>query len=175
MTSTEGTLETLDDGRRRMRFERHLRHPIERVWRAITDPDEIEAWLARAEVELQPSGRIHLEWLNTDEQGQRYEGAEMTGTITRLEPPNLIEYDSDVHGRLTWELRAAGDETDLTFTCVVDVPGDEAIENLSGWHVHLDFLEGWLDDDTRIDWPNWPRQQWNAINERYEASMRPIS
>jgi uncharacterized protein YndB with AHSA1/START domain len=175
MTIHDGTLETLDDGRRRMRFERRLRHPVDRVWRAITDPGEIEAWLARAEVDLKPEGRIHFEWLNTDENGKRYEGAEMTGTITRLEPPNLIEYDSDEHGRLTWELEPVAGETVLTFTCVVDVPDEEAFDNLSGWHVHLDFFEGWLDDDTRIDWPNWPREQWRVIRDHYDASMRPIS
>jgi uncharacterized protein YndB with AHSA1/START domain len=175
MTTTDGTHETLDGGRHRLRFERHLRHPIDRVWRAISDPDEIEAWLARAEVDLRPDGRIHLEWLNTDEEGKRYEGAQMTGTITRLEPPRLLEYDSDVHGRLTWELEDAGGETDLTFTCVVELPDDQVLDNLSGWHIHLDFLEGWLDDGTRIDWPNWPRERWVAVRERYDASMRPIS
>jgi uncharacterized protein YndB with AHSA1/START domain len=176
MTITnDGTLETLGDGRRRMRFERRVRHPIDRVWRAITQPDEIEAWLARAEIDLRPDGRIYLEWLNTDEHGQRYEGAELTGTITRLEPPRLIEYSSDAHGLLTWELSEAGDETDLVFTCVVELPDDQALDNLSGWHVHLDFLEGWLDRGTRIDWQNWPREQWAAIHEAYEASMRPIS
>jgi uncharacterized protein YndB with AHSA1/START domain len=174
MTS-DGTLETLDDGRRRVRFERRLRHPIDRVWRAISDPGEIEAWLARAEVDLRPEGRIHLEWLNTDEQGQRYEGGDMTATITRLEPPTLLEYEGPGHGRLTWELRAAGDETDLTFTCVVELTEEQARDNRSGWHVHLDFLADWLDDDTRVDWPHWPRERWQAIHNRYDASMRPIS
>jgi uncharacterized protein YndB with AHSA1/START domain len=175
MTSQDGTLETLGDGRRQIRFERRLRHPINRVWRAITDPGEIEAWLARAEVDLRPEGRIHLEWLNTDEHGKRYEGAELTATILRLEPPRLIEYEGEGHGRLTWELSEAGDETDLTFTCVVELSEDQARDNVSGWHIHLDFLEDWLDDDTRIDWPNWPRERWVVIRDNYEASMRPIS
>ena len=175
MTSHDGTFETLDDGRRRIRFERHLRHPIERVWRALTDPREIEAWLARAEVDLRPEGRVHLEWLNTDEHGKRYEGAELTAAITRLEPPRLIEYEGEGHGRLTWELEPVAGETVLTFTCVVELTDEQTRENRSGWHIHLDFLEDWLDDDTRVDWPRWPRERWQAINDRYEASMRPIS
>jgi uncharacterized protein YndB with AHSA1/START domain len=175
MTSQDGTIETLDGNRRRIRFQRHLRHPVDRVWRAITDPHEIEAWLARAEVDLRPSGRVALEWLNTDENGQRYEGAAMTGTITRLEPPRLIEYDSDVHGKLTWELEPVGGETTLTFTCVIELDDQQAQENRSGWHIHLDFLADFLDDGTRVDWPNWPRERWDAIHQRYEASMRPIS
>ena len=73
--SQDGTHETLDDGRHRLRFERHLRHPIDRVWRALTEPDEIEAWLARADVDLRSrAAAIHLEWLNTDENGEALRG-----------------------------------------------------------------------------------------------------
>jgi len=175
MTSPLGTHEILDDGRHRLRYERSLKHPIERVWRAISDPQEIEAWLARAEVDLRPDGRIHLEWLNTDENGQRYEGAEMTATIRRLDPPHLLEYEGHGHGLLTWELRERGDETDLTLTCIVELPEDQLPDNRSGWHIHIDFLEDFLDEGTRVDWPNWPRDRWAAVHERYEASMRPIS
>jgi uncharacterized protein YndB with AHSA1/START domain len=171
----DGTIETLEGDTRRIRFERHLRHPIDRVWRAITDPHEIEAWLARAEVDLRPDGRIHLEWLNTDEQGNRYEGADMTATITRLEPPRLLEFEGPGHGRLTWELEPVAGETVLRFTCVVDLTDDQARDNRSGWHVHLDFLEDWLDDEERVEWPNWPRERWQAIYDAYEASIRPIS
>ena len=35
MTRLDGTHDTLDDGRHRLRFERHLRHPVERVFRAL--------------------------------------------------------------------------------------------------------------------------------------------
>jgi uncharacterized protein YndB with AHSA1/START domain len=172
----DGTLETLDDGiTRRIRFERHLKHPIDRVWRAITDPGEIEAWLARAEVDLRRDGRVHLEWLNTDENGKRYEGAELTATITRLDPPRLLEYEGPGHGRLTWELSEAGDATDLTFTVLVELTDEQARDNRSGWHIHLDFFEDWLDDETRVDWPRWPRERWQAIHDNYEASIRPIS
>lgn len=51
MTSTEGTLVTID-GRPALRFERHYRHPIERVWRAVTDPSEVGRWF--------PSEVLHL-------------------------------------------------------------------------------------------------------------------
>jgi uncharacterized protein YndB with AHSA1/START domain len=32
------------DGRHVLRFERLLEHPLERVWRALTDPGELGAW-----------------------------------------------------------------------------------------------------------------------------------
>src|ERR1700737_5024670 len=39
-----GTLEQTDDGPSRLRFVRILPHPPERVWRAITEPDELIHW-----------------------------------------------------------------------------------------------------------------------------------
>jgi hypothetical protein len=40
---TDGTLETID-GRPALRFDRTLAHSVERVWRAITDPTELQRW-----------------------------------------------------------------------------------------------------------------------------------
>ena len=37
---------------------------------------------------------------------------------------------------------------------------------LAGWHIHLDFLEEALDGH-RVDWPNWPKDRWDAHHERY--------
>ena len=170
---TDGTIETRPDGTHVLRYERRLRHPIDRVWAAITDPAEIEAWLARARVDLAEGGRVRLEWLNTDDDGNT---AVADGRITRLEPPRLLEYDTDIHGVLRWELDPeADDATRLTLTVAARLPDEYVTKVRSGWHVHLDFLEDWLDDATRVDWPRWPRDRWAAINERYEASMRPIS
>jgi uncharacterized protein YndB with AHSA1/START domain len=172
MTTQDGTIQTHDDGTRVLRYERRLKHPIDRVWAAITEPDQIEAWLARAQVDLREGGSVSLEWLNTDENGERYDNSLATGTVTRLDPPRLVEYDTDVHGRLTWELRPEGDQTHLTFTAVIaEMPDDVAPKSLAGWHTHLDFLEEALDDGVRIDWPNWPRERWAAHNERYEAKL----
>jgi hypothetical protein len=59
----DGTFEKRDD-RYVLRFERRLRHPIERVWAALTEPGELVGWLAEAEIELVEGGRVHLRWLN---------------------------------------------------------------------------------------------------------------
>jgi uncharacterized protein YndB with AHSA1/START domain len=160
----------LDDGRHEVRFERHLNHPIDRVWAAITEPSEIEAWLARAELEPRPGGRVRLEWLNTGD-----EEIVARGTVAAIDPPRLLELDTDAHGSLRWELAPAGDATHLTFTATLDMPDEHVTENVAGWHVHLDFFDDWLDDGTRVDWPHWPRERWDAIHERYATSMRPIS
>jgi uncharacterized protein YndB with AHSA1/START domain len=154
----------------RLVFERRVNHPAERVWAALTEPDQIEAWLARAELEPHAGGRVQLRWLNTGD-----EEVIARGTVTAFDPPRLLELDTDVQGRLRWELRPDGDRTDLTFTVVLEMPDEHVTKNQAGWHVHHDFLDDWLDEGVRVDWPNWPRERWDAIHERYEASMRPIS
>ena len=43
---TGGILETID-GRPALRFDRTLAHSVERVWRAITDPQRARALVSR--------------------------------------------------------------------------------------------------------------------------------
>lgn len=56
----DGVLETRDDGKHVVRFERHLAHPIERVWAALTEPDELVGWWGEAEVELVEGGQFTI-------------------------------------------------------------------------------------------------------------------
>jgi uncharacterized protein YndB with AHSA1/START domain len=161
-----GTIETLADGRYVLRYERRLRHPIDKVWEALTDPRQMEEWWARAEVELVEGGQARLEWLNSD--------AVADGRISRLDPPRTIEFDTELHGRLLWELAPDEEGTQLTLTVTAAVPDDHLASTLAGWHVHIDFLEDAL-DGRPVDWPNWPMDRWQAHFDHYEASMRPIS
>src|SRR6478735_12661934 len=103
-------------------YERWFPHPVERVWSALTDDDELAGWLAAARLDLTVGGEVMLHWLNTDGGGEgNTEGNEalLHGVITALEPPTLIEYETDLHGLMRWELRGdVGDPagTTLTFT-----------------------------------------------------------
>ena len=81
--TADGTVERLDDGRHRISFERRLGHAPERVWAALTDPEQLIAWWGEAEVELRPGGRFDVRWLNVDEDGN---GAEMKSTIDDSSP-----------------------------------------------------------------------------------------
>jgi uncharacterized protein YndB with AHSA1/START domain len=163
----DGTLETRD-GRRVLRYERRLAHPIERVWAALTEPAELRGWLAEADVDLVPGGRVQLRWLNSDDEGDT---AVASGTITALEPPRAFEVDTDIHGVLRWELAPDGGATALTFTVTTSAPDDQVLLALSGWHIHLEHLADAL-DGRPIDWPRWSeehRPRWDDIHERYVA------
>ena len=165
----DGDLETRD-GEHILRFERRFDHPIERVWAALTEPEELVAWLADADVDLVKGGRIELRWLNTDDQGN---SAVLHGTITELEPLRVIEYLGDIHGRLRWELRRDGNGCVLTFTSTLPAPNEWLVSSLAGWDIHLDHLAAALDGRS-VDWPNWWADYfgaWSKKRDRYAAKV----
>ena len=163
--STGGVLEHNTAEHVVLRFERRLAHPIERVWAALTEPRELMTWWGEAEIELVEGGRFTVRWLNTDEHGK---GAVMRATITRLEPPNLLETHGDTHGVLRWDLRPEGDGTVLTFSSTLELPEEYRTRVLAGWHYHLDALAEALEGRS-VDLVHLPNDRWARIHERYAA------
>ena len=76
-TLAEGVLETAGD-KQILRFQRHLAHPIERVWAVLTEPAALLDWWGVAEIDLVEGGQFILRWLNTDDQGN---GVTMQATM----------------------------------------------------------------------------------------------
>jgi uncharacterized protein YndB with AHSA1/START domain len=78
------------------RFERRLRHRPEKVWRALTEADELAGWFpARVEGKREKGACLRF----------RFEGEEpdAEGRITEWEPPRLFAYTmgAEMH---RWEL-----------------------------------------------------------------------
>jgi uncharacterized protein YndB with AHSA1/START domain len=158
-----GTLEHRD-GKQVLRFERHLRHPVDRVWAALTETGQLLNWWGEVETDLTEGGTFVVRWRNTDEDGNTFA---MHGTITRFEPPTLLETSAAEHGVLRWELRPERDGTALTFTSTLSgLPGEMRTRTLAGWHYHLDALDGVL-ADRPIDVVDLPNAHWTAIHDRY--------
>jgi uncharacterized protein YndB with AHSA1/START domain len=163
----DGTLETVG-GRDVLRYERRLGHPIERVWRALTDPDEIVMWLGEAELEPNAGGTVVLRWLNTPEQ------VVARGTVSVFEPPRVLEFDTGTHGVLRWELEPDDDATRLVFSATVPSADRETrLSALAGWHIHLDHLAEALEGRAQ-DWPRWMDEQlprWQEHHDRYAERL----
>jgi uncharacterized protein YndB with AHSA1/START domain len=162
-SGADGTLERAGDGTVTIRFRRHLHRPVERVWKALTDPAELIGWWGDVDLELVEGGHFTIRWLNVDDQGQR---VVMPARITRLEPERLLEMEGDPHGVLRFELSPAGDGTELTFTARTELPEDFASKVCAGWHYHLDALAETLDGGSP-DIVNLPNERWEAIEARY--------
>jgi uncharacterized protein YndB with AHSA1/START domain len=166
-TAADGLLETRDDGKQVLRFERHLAHPVERGWAALTEPEELIAWWGDADVDLVAGGRFTMRWLNTDDKRNR---VEMEATITGLEPPSLLEIDGAPHGELRFELRPDRGGTALTFTSTVDLPEEHRAKVLAGWHYHLDALAEAL-EGRKTELVNLPNERWDRVHEEYLARL----
>jgi uncharacterized protein YndB with AHSA1/START domain len=183
---TDGVVEHHEDGLVTLRFQRRLDHPVDRVWAALTEPDELAGWLAEADLELVEGGSIELRWRNelTRELVEEYDikgfegrdpeqGSVARGRITRLDPPRMIEYDTDAHGVMRWELEVDDGGCLLSFSSTVEIPEEMRTQVLAGWHSHLDWLEDALAGHP-IDWSSWQVDQidhWAAHRERYEAQL----
>jgi uncharacterized protein YndB with AHSA1/START domain len=163
----DGVLEDHDDGTAAVRFTRLLAHPVDRVWAALTEPSQLIQWWGDARFDLTEGGDFTLTWLNTDDQGGR---TVLRATITRLQPPRLLELTGEPHGVLRWELRPDGAGTRLTFSSTLRLPEEYRARVLAGWHFHLDALAGALDgkpaDLAAVS-------GWEPIHDRYVAQLSP--
>jgi Activator of Hsp90 ATPase homolog 1-like protein len=106
-----GTQQTVD-GRPAVRIERRLAHPVERVWRAITEPEELRQWSP---------------------------GGEETGSIREVDPPRLVVYESE-RDTFRFELLPDGDGCRLVFTHVFDDPAIGE-RTAAGWEIYFDRFD----------------------------------
>jgi uncharacterized protein YndB with AHSA1/START domain len=129
-------------------FERHLNAPPERVWRALTDPDELAGWLAPAEIDLRVGGRVVL----------RFEDNEHSGTITELREPEVLAYTWDearTESLVRFKLEPDADGTRLTLRHTFEHEADFSGYG-GGWHQHLELLAGHVaGEPTAWDWDRY--------------------
>ena len=121
----DGTLETID-GRPALRFERRLAHSVERVWRAVSEPAELERWFPAA-----------AEW--TPAAGETFEAAGMTGEVTEVAAPHRLAWTFNGE-RYSFVLAAHEGGCLLVFTHVFD---DRALaaQTAAGWETYFSRLE----------------------------------
>lgn len=143
----DGTTSLDADGRAVLRFDRELRHSVERVWAAVTDPDEMVAWLAyKVEIDPHVGGRLLL-WLGDS----RSSAPVLTGTISVFDAPAVMEAAFDDGSMLRFELRESGLGCVLTFTDTRPVGQRAQNSVLAGWHLRMDQLPDALEDHP-TDW-----------------------
>jgi len=132
-------------------YTRTYPHPIERVWRAITDPAEMSVWFSRITFEPRLGGAYRALW---------EEPSMFQGVITAFEPPRLLRFGgphpgADAHWQ--FELEPVDGGTRMVFVQCIP-PGHEVLARwpldppesapdtpwrpgtLSGWHIAFDNL-----------------------------------
>jgi uncharacterized protein YndB with AHSA1/START domain len=123
-----GTLETVD-GRPALRFERRLAHPVERVWRAVTDPDELARWFVAS-----------VPW--TPAAGETFTAMEQAGEITEVTLPRRIAWTWGGEA-FSFDVAPDGDGCRLVF---VHVFGDRSLgaQHAAGWEAYFARLDAHL-------------------------------
>jgi uncharacterized protein YndB with AHSA1/START domain len=152
-----GTLERRDDGMGVLRYQRHLAHPPEKVWEALTAPAQLAGWFPTTVDGARKPGaplRFRFEKAPVDP---------MTGQMLTFDPPALLEFHwGDDH--LRFELSEESGGTRLDFTVTFPQFGKAARDG-AGWHVCLDNLPLVLDQQGPEP------EEWRAVHPRYVESF----
>jgi uncharacterized protein YndB with AHSA1/START domain len=168
VTRADGTLVN-SGGIALIAFERRLAHPVETVWAALTESDQLAAWLGRGTVEPRAGGEVAIRTGPADRSAfQR----EISGRILAWDPPRVLEHEWIQPGLdisvVRYELEADAGGTILRLTHRRSVtPG--ATGGRAGWHAYLDRLAAHLDG---LPVPAWSDRRAEVQDAYGEASLR---
>ena len=141
------------DARRELTIERTFNAPLETVWRAWTDPAELQKWWGprgvtnpTCEWQAEPGGKIYVVMLAGEALGE-LAGQEwpMDGQFKAVEAPNKLVFTSNaliggrpiLENQVTMTLEQIGGQTKMTLHVQVTKVTPEAEGPLSG------MKEGW--------------------------------
>ena len=143
----------------RLTFTRRLAHPQEKVWRAVTDPDEMTSWFPDRMVGDRRAG-AKLRFVTSGDDG-------FDGELLVFDPPAVMELMWGVD-RLRIELAPDGDGTLLTLTDTFGELGKAARDG-AGWHECLDRLAGTLDGQPPVE----RGRRFAEVHPRYAEALGP--
>jgi uncharacterized protein YndB with AHSA1/START domain len=170
MITMYGAYDTIDD-RPALRFERRLSHPVDVVWRAITETDQLEHWFpSKVEVEDLGEGAtmtFRFEDMPLDAPST------ITGRVTEFDPPRSFAfYWGDDHLRFELEPLEGEAASLLRLTVLLDLR-DKAARDAAGWHVCLDRLDGLLAGDQGPT-DTGANEAWRGLYKEYERRGVPV-
>jgi uncharacterized protein YndB with AHSA1/START domain len=141
-------------------FNRTSKHPPERLWRAITDPREVERWMSYpTKIDLRVGGEYDVDFSRTMDGG-------LDGIIVRIEPERRLAY---VWGLsvLEWVIEPYASGSRYKFIHHGQGPGSVEKEAgiAGGWHLWFDALDEHLDGKP-------PRPEDQALYAELEVAYR---
>jgi uncharacterized protein YndB with AHSA1/START domain len=138
-----GKLETTDSDQPRLRFQRLLAHPQEKVWRAITEPERLAHWFPTT-IDGERAAGARLKFVFPKGQAPPFDGEMIV-----FDPPNAMElrWGPDT---LRLELHPVEAGTLLILLDTLQELG-KAARDAAGWHICLDGLAALLNHEDHPD------------------------
>jgi uncharacterized protein YndB with AHSA1/START domain len=161
--NTEDYGELRRDGPRAvLRFTRRLPHPPQKVWRALTEAEHLDAWFPTT-IEGERAPGAHLRFAHRDHIVDAFEGE-----MLAFEPPSLMELTWG-EDRLRFELRPDPEGSVLTLEHTFDELGKAARDG-AGWHACLDLLAYELGGQV-APWSS--SERWREVRGAYVERLGP--
>ncbi|MBA9026006.1 SRPBCC family protein [Peribacillus huizhouensis] len=141
------------------RFERHVKHSVEKVWAMLTENDKLAAWFSELRIdELRKGGIIKFDM---------QDGTFEKFTITDFKLNSVLEFtwDKDL---VRFELYPEQDGCLLVLIEKIDTITDHTPRDLAGWHVCLDVIQALLDGrkiEREVEWKQWYEKYTVAVKE----------
>ena len=143
--------------------EKDLRHPPEKVWQALTDPEHLKEWAPfEADGNLGTVGATAK--LSTV--GAPASAVAET-TVTQADAPKLLVYKWG-HFDMRWELEASARGTRLTLW--TNIPRTYIAMGAAGWQICFDVLDRLLEGEPigRLTGPEAMKfEGWQRLNAEY--------
>lgn len=148
------------DGRYDVRFERHIKKPVEKVWAALTIAERLADWFAPVEIDLRLGGAYII----------RFEDMDYTvvGKIIELEPLRRLAHTwpdpatpTSEEDFVRYDLEPDGDGCRLNFL-QTGLP-HMYLGAVPGWHTFFEALPGAIEG---VRTP-WSMERETAMGERY--------
>ncbi|MDQ1486594.1 MAG: hypothetical protein QOJ62_2287 [Actinomycetota bacterium] len=152
-------------GRPAVRFQRAYPRPAERVWTAITEPDELAHWFP-SNVTIEPRAGGTVEFSGDPNMPAT------TGRVLIFEPPHRLAF-SWGGDELHFQIEPTGDDScELTLINVLEAR-DAAARNAAGWSVCLAELDKHLGGISTDGPHSASAEPWPRYYEAYLAAGVP--
>ena len=145
-----------------VKFERVFHHPIEKVWRAVTDTKILKIWFTDIEMDFKVGGKMTI-WFQDAARTATY------GKIIEIDPPErfVFTWEDEL---AEWNLFAI-DKYSCRLKLTYSKLSDEYAASIpGGFHVLLDQLETVLGGRTE-PYP-FGREEKNPRNEKIQAMYK---
>jgi uncharacterized protein YndB with AHSA1/START domain len=162
MTANGNAAYEIDGDRITMRFERLIPQPVERVWAALTEPEELNAWFYPFQGTLAAGETVLIPW---------EENGGLSSTVVEFDPPRVFAWTwqkaGDPESIVRWELSPESSGTRFVLTHALPIlAANEPTDTLAGWHEHLDTLVDYLAGQRRA----WSSEHWRRLKDQYAVA-----